>query len=61
MAAEQTTPVLLPTTGTSAHETTEHASFLYHQTNKENNKKFVHQSLCKPSISPLLKAIDAGF
>jgi hypothetical protein len=41
--------------------TTEHASFLYHQANKENDVKFMHQSLCNPPILSLLKAINAGF
>lgn len=37
------------------------AFFLYHQINKENDVKFMHQSLCNPPISSLLKAINAGF
>jgi hypothetical protein len=39
----------------------ETASFSYAQTNKTNNVKFVHQSLCNPPIASLIKAINAGF
>jgi len=60
-AAEPTTLVLVSDTRTSAHAILEHASFSYHQTNKENNVKFMHQSLCNPPISLLFKAINAGF
>ena len=59
--AESTTPVPVSNTKTSAHATAEHASFSYHQTNKEIDVKFMHQSLCNPPISSLLKAINAGF
>jgi hypothetical protein len=37
------------------------ASFSYHQTTKANAVKFMHQSLCNPLITPLIKAINAGF
>jgi hypothetical protein len=37
------------------------ALFLYHCTTKENAVKFMHQSLCNPPITSLLKAINAGF
>jgi hypothetical protein len=37
------------------------ANFLYHQTTKENNVKFMHQSLCTPPKSSLLAAICQGF
>jgi hypothetical protein len=37
------------------------ASFSYHRTTKENNVKFVHQSLCNPPRSSLLAAIRNGF
>ena len=60
-AAEPATPVPVSDTGTSAHATLERASFWYHQTNKENDVKFMHQSLCNPPISSLLRAINAGF
>ncbi len=36
-------------------------SFLYHQTTKANAVKFMHQSLCNPPITSLIKAINAGF
>ncbi len=39
----------------------EFASFSYAQTNKTNNVKFAHQSLCNPPIASLIKAINAGF
>ena len=42
-------------------DTTENASFSYHQTNNENDVKFMHQSLCNPPIYSLLKEINAGF
>jgi hypothetical protein len=32
-------------------------NFSYHQTTKENNVKFMHQSLCNPPKSSLLAAI----
>jgi hypothetical protein len=37
------------------------ALFLYHRTTKTNAVKFMHQSLCNPPITSLLKAINAGF
>ncbi len=37
------------------------AIFLYHQTTKENNVKFMHQSLCNFPKSSLLAAICQGF
>jgi hypothetical protein len=37
------------------------ASFLYHRTTKTNAVKFMHQSLCNPPITSLLKAINTGF
>jgi hypothetical protein len=36
-------------------------NFSYHQTTKENNVKFMHQSLCNPPKSSLLAAIHQGF
>ncbi len=36
-------------------------NFLYHRTTKENNVKFMHQSLCNPPKSSLLAAICHGF
>ncbi len=39
----------------------ETAGFSYTQTNKTNNVKFAHQSLCNPPIASLIKAINAGF
>jgi hypothetical protein len=37
------------------------ATYLYHRTSKENNVKFMHQSLCNPPKSLLLTAIRHGF
>ena len=37
------------------------ASFSYHRTTKENNVKFMHQSLCNPPKPSLLAAIRRGF
>jgi hypothetical protein len=37
------------------------AIFLYHQTTKEKNVTFMHQSLCNPPKSSLLAAIRQGF
>ena len=37
------------------------ASFSYHCTTKENNVKFMHQSLCNPPKTSLLAAIRQGF
>jgi hypothetical protein len=37
----------------------ERASFSYHQTTKVNAVKFMHQSLCNPPITSLIKAINA--
>jgi hypothetical protein len=37
------------------------ANFSYHCTTKENNVKFMHQSLCNPTKSLLLVAIQQGF
>jgi hypothetical protein len=37
------------------------AAFLYHQTTKANAVKFMHQRLCNPPITSLIKAINAGF
>ena len=37
------------------------ATFSYHRTTKENNVKFMHQSLCNPPRSSLLAAIRRGF
>jgi hypothetical protein len=37
------------------------ALFSYHQTTKANAVKFMHQSLCNPPITSLIKAISAGF
>jgi hypothetical protein len=37
------------------------ALFSYHQTTKANAVKFMHQSLCNPPITSLIKAINAGF
>jgi hypothetical protein len=35
--------------------------FSYHRTTKANAVKFMHQSLCNPPITSLLKAINTGF
>jgi hypothetical protein len=37
------------------------AGFLYNCTTKANNVKFMHQSLCNPPISSLLRAIKHNF
>jgi hypothetical protein len=37
------------------------ANFSYHHTSTENNVRFMHQSLCNPPKSSLLKAIHQGF
>jgi hypothetical protein len=37
------------------------ASFSYHRTTKENNVKFMHQSLCNPPKTSLLATIRRGF
>jgi hypothetical protein len=37
------------------------ASFSYHRTTKENNVKFMHQSLCNPPKASLLAAIRRSF
>ncbi len=39
----------------------ETASFSYAHTNKTNNVKFAHQSLCNLPIASLIKATNAGF
>jgi hypothetical protein len=38
----------------------EFALFLYYQTTKANAVKFIHQSLCNPPITSLIKAINAA-
>ncbi len=48
--------------GPCVSSTLPHAiNFSYHQTTKENNVKFMHQSLCNPPKSSLLAAIRQGF
>jgi hypothetical protein len=39
----------------------ETAGFSYTQTNKANNVKFSHHSLCNPTITSLVNAINARF
>jgi hypothetical protein len=59
----KTTPVEVTTSPNSApcKPIAETASFSYTRTNKINNIKFAHQSLCNPPISSLIKTINAGF
>ncbi len=49
---------LNPCLSDAPHET---ANFSYHCTMKENNMKYMHQSLCIPPKSSLLVAIRQGF
>jgi hypothetical protein len=59
----KTTPVEVTISPNSApcNPVVETASFSYTRTNKTNNVKFAHQSLCNPPIASLIKAINAAF
>ncbi len=59
----KTTPVEVTISPSSAscNPVVETASFTYARTNKTNNVKFAHQSLCDLPIASLIKAINAGF
>jgi hypothetical protein len=53
---------LLPLLGPCMSDTLQElANFSYHRISTENNVKFMHQSLCNPLKSSLLKAIRQGF